>query len=72
VTIEAIKGGKWSAKAAAADACERVPHDAEFIAIWVHEGKISWSKTECTAQGLCLLATAVNEMAARFIRSNFD
>ena len=70
--IESVVDGKWSAKAAAGDALERVPHEAEFVAIWVHDGKLSWSKTDCSGQGMALLASALAEMSARFIRMQLD
>lgn len=71
-TVDPIKPGadsRWSAKGAAGDALERVPHDAPFLAIWIKpNGGIAWSKANTDFTSLSQLAVMTQEFAAACIR----
>jgi hypothetical protein len=61
----------WSSKGAAGDALERVPHDAPFLAVWIVDGAISWSKANTDLESLAVIATVAQEMAGRCVRDQF-
>lgn len=64
-TVDPISEEKpWSAKAAAGDALQRVPHDKPFFAMWFAEdGSLHYSKANTDFASLSMMAMYATEMA---------
>jgi hypothetical protein len=62
---------EWSSKGAAGDALDRAPHDAPFLAVWIVDGRVSWSKANTDFQALSAFAVTIAEMAGRCVRDQF-
>lgn len=74
-TIEPIRdhGKSWGAQAAAADALNRVPNDAPFIAIWLDkdakgEDLVKWSKANLDFRQYAYMAVVLSEFAQACVR----
>lgn len=77
--IEPLRKGKdsWGATAAAADAQNRVPNDAPFIALWLEtdakgEQTVKWSKANVSYKEYCFIAMALMEFAQSCVREAIE
>ena len=58
----------WGAQASAADALQRVPNDATFVAIWINpDGRISWTKANTELQRMALIAAVIDTWVRAWI-----
>ena len=63
-TFEPISEDRpWSARAAAGDALQRVEHDAPFLAVWIEDGQLRWSKANTNFVSLSMMAVFLQELA---------
>lgn len=67
-SVDLLPGHKWSAKGAAGDALQRVPHDAPFIAIWLDGDKWRWSNTNTDFASLSQMAAILAEFSQACVR----
>ncbi len=71
-TVDLIRNDKlieWSAKGAAGDVLQRVPHTAPICCIWINEkGEVKWSKANTNFESLSKFAIVLNEFAQSCIR----
>lgn len=75
-SVDPLPNAQWTARASAADAQQRVPDDAPFLAIWLKtmpDGQApAWSKANMTFAALCQMKAVVDEMVARWARYAFE
>lgn len=72
MSIEPLNG-KWGAKAASADAHDRTPNEAPFIALWLHPDKgWQWSKANTDFSSLSMAAQILNEFATACVREELN
>lgn len=63
----------WGATAAAADALQRCPNEAAFVAIWIHPTKgVQWSKANTDFASLSMLAAVLAEFSQAIARSEIE
>lgn len=73
-TVDPINEKKgWSAKAAAGDALQRVPHGAPFLAMWFAEdGALHYSKANTDFASLSMMAAYTQEFAQSIPREALE
>ena len=67
----------WGAKAAAADAVNRVANDAPFLAVWIEKAEngeeiVKWSKANCTFGIYSIMGVAIMEFAQSMVREAME
>lgn len=77
--IEPLRKGEksWGSTAAAADAQNRVPNDAPFIAVWIETNEkgeqiVKWSKANVDFKAYCFMAVALMEFAQACVREAME
>ena len=77
--IEPLRKGdkSWGTTAAAADAQNRAPNDAPFIAVWIETNEkgeqiVKWSKANISYRDYCFIGVALMEFAQSCVREAME